>query len=139
MAIVSLTLGKFIAGIVIAILASSVISVAVSTILIAGPQGPAGPAGATGLTGTTGPAGAIGPKGDTGDTGTQGPQGATGDAGLQGPQGESGIGFEPTDYISIPPAAFVTITDGAYYGNGGYLRNDGSGYDRFLFVRSTSR
>ena len=48
MATVSLTMGKFIAGIVIAILASSAISVGVSTILITGPQGEIGPQGLAG-------------------------------------------------------------------------------------------
>ena len=45
MAAISLTMSKFIAGIIIAILASSVISIGVSTILISGPQGPKGDAG----------------------------------------------------------------------------------------------
>ena len=119
MAVVSLTLGKFIAGIIIAILASSAISVGVSTMLVAGPQGPEGPIGeqgdigpqgpigAKGDTGDTGLQGPTGPKGDTGDTGPQGQQGATGATGPQGPQGEKGIGFEPTGYIQIPASAFV--------------------------------
>jgi hypothetical protein len=42
MAIVSLTMGKFIAGIIVAILASSAISVGASTMLMVGPQGPEG-------------------------------------------------------------------------------------------------
>ena len=54
---------KFIVGILVAILASSIISVAVSTRLTAGPQG------TEGLQGTTGP---QGPKGDTGGTGATG-------------------------------------------------------------------
>jgi hypothetical protein len=53
----SLTMGKFIAAIVIAIIASSAISIGVSTQLIIDPQGP---------------------KGDTGDTGPQGLQGEQG-------------------------------------------------------------
>jgi hypothetical protein len=40
MAAVSITMGKLIAGIVIAILASSAISVGVSTQLAVGPEGP---------------------------------------------------------------------------------------------------
>jgi hypothetical protein len=47
MAAVSFSMGKFIAGIVIAILAASVISVGVS-MLVPGPQGPEGPQGDTG-------------------------------------------------------------------------------------------
>ena len=117
----SLTMGKFIAAIVIAIIASSAISIGVSTQLMTGPQGEKGdtgsqgPQGPKGDTGDTGPAGA---NGATGPQGTIGPTGATGAAGAigpQGPQGEQGIGFEPTGYISIPASAFVTSynTDGA--------------------------
>jgi hypothetical protein len=92
MATVSLTMGKFIAGIIIAILASSAISVGASTMLIVGPQGPEGPQGPQGeqgiqgLTGDTGPAGEAGPqgekgdKGDTGETGATGPEGPAGNA-----------------------------------------------------------
>jgi hypothetical protein len=119
MATVTLTMGKFIAGIVIAILVSSAISVGVSTILIAGLQGPKGPqgeqgeqgpAGLKGDTGDTGPQGPTGPKGDTGAIGATGQAGVTGPQGPegpQGPQGEPGVGVEPTGYISIPASAFV--------------------------------
>jgi hypothetical protein len=125
MAAVSLSMGKLIAGIVIAILASSAISVGVSTQLITGPEGPqglqgntgpqgpqgeqgeTGPQGATGPTGPTGDTGATGPQGPKGDTGDTGPTGATGPQGIQGPQGEPGIGFELTGSISVSAAAFV--------------------------------
>ena len=105
MAAVSITMGKLVAGIVIAILASSAIAVGASTMLAVGPEGPeglqgdtgpqglAGPQGEqgeTGPAGATGPAGPAGPKGDAGDTGPQGPKGDTGDTGPQGPQGEQG-------------------------------------------------
>jgi hypothetical protein len=96
MAAATLTMGKFIAGIVIAILASSTLSVGVSTILITGPQGPQGlqgeqgETGETGATGPQGPEGATGAKGDTGDTGLQGPSGPKGDTGDTGPQGATG-------------------------------------------------
>jgi hypothetical protein len=135
MAAVSLTMSKLIAVIVIAILASSAISVGVSTLLITGPQGeqgetgPQGPKGDTGDTGPQGLAGATGATGTTGakgDTGPKGDKGDTGDTGLQGeqgPQGEAGIGFEPTGYISIPPAAFTANYDSALVSN--YLRNVG--------------
>ena len=63
LAAVSITMGKLIAGIVIAILAASAIAVGASTMLAAGPEGPEGPQG---------------------DTGPQGPQGATGEAGATG-------------------------------------------------------
>ena len=129
-AAVSLTMGKLIAGILVAIVAASAISVGASTMLAAGPQGPEGPQGETGPQGPTGPKGEtgdIGPQGPagptgatgatgptgatgaTGATGPAGPTGATGATGPQGPQGEPGIGFEPTGYISIPASAFVSI------------------------------
>jgi hypothetical protein len=98
MAAVSMTMGKFIAVIVIAILASSAIAVGASTMLAAGPQGPEGPQGDTGPTGPAGPqgeqgeTGATGPRGDTGPTGSTGPKGDTGDT---GPQGEQGIQGPP--------------------------------------------
>ena len=103
-----MTMGKLIAIILIAILASSAIAVGASTMLAAGPEGPEGqqgetgpqgPQGEQGEQGETGPRGATGPtgpKGDTGDTGPQGPegpqgpQGATGPTGPQGPQGIQG-------------------------------------------------
>jgi zinc transporter ZupT len=44
-AVASITMGKFVAGIIIAILASSAISIGASTILAVGPQGPEGPQG----------------------------------------------------------------------------------------------
>ena len=96
MAAISLTMSKFIAGIIIAILASSVISIGVSTILISGPQGPKGdagdmgqqgPQGATGATGATGPQGATGSTGAAGANGATGETGTTGDQGPPGPQG----------------------------------------------------
>jgi hypothetical protein len=93
MVTVSISMGKFIAGIVITILAASAISVGVSTMLMVGPQGetgaqgPQGERGETGATGPVGDAGPAGPKGDTGDTGLQGPEGPQGE---QGPQGEMG-------------------------------------------------
>jgi len=96
MATVSLTMGKLIAVIVIAILASSAISVGASTILIVGPQGPEGPQGPQGEQGVQGLTGATGPAGPAGDTGATGPQGAkgdegdTGETGAIGPEGPAG-------------------------------------------------
>lgn len=113
----SVSITVFVAGILIAILASTVVSVAISSQLSVGPQGPdgiQGPKGDTGNQGPKGDTGNTGPKGDTGATGlqgltgTQGPKGDTGDTGpqgLEGPQGEPGIGFAPTGYISIPASA----------------------------------
>ena len=106
MAAISLTMGKLIAGIVIAIVAASAVSAGVS-MLIPGPQGPEGPEGQQGATGPqgpqgetgdTGPAGATGPAGPagaTGATGAKGDKGDTGDTGPQGPQGEQGIQGPP--------------------------------------------
>ena len=90
MAAISLTMGKFISGIVTAILASSAISVGASTMLIAGPQGPQGPKGDTGPAGPQGETGATGPIGPAGATGPQGPAGAKGDKGDTGETGATG-------------------------------------------------
>ena len=143
MATVSLTLTKFIAGIIIAILASSAISIGVSTMLITGtagiegpqgdmgpqgPEGPQGPAGTNGAQGATGPTGPKGDKGDTGGTGPQGAAGATGATGPIGPQGEPGIGFEPTSYISIPASEFIR---GGYNSNV-YISTDIRNYDSYI-------
>jgi len=64
----------FILGIVIAILASSIISTAVSMQWAQGPQGLKGEQGLQGEQGPSGPQGEKGDKGDTGDTGSQGPR-----------------------------------------------------------------
>ncbi len=131
--VMGISMTMFIAGVIVAILASSAISTVISTQLAVGPegpkgdtgdegpqgdigpqgqqglQGPAGPKGDTGEQGPQGPQGLQGeqgPEGPTGATGPQGPQGIQGPVGPQGPQGEPGIGFEPTGYISIPAAAF---------------------------------
>ncbi|NIT61405.1 MAG: hypothetical protein GWN00_35930 [Aliifodinibius sp.] len=97
MAAVTISMTKFIAGIVIAIVASSAISVGISTQLAVGPQGPEGSQGATG------PQGPAGPKGDTGDTGPQ------------GPQGEQGLGFETTGNITISPVALLPASNNTLY------------------------
>jgi len=123
MAAVSLTMGKLIAGIVIAILAASAIAIGASTMLTVGPQGPEGPEGPQGIQGIkgeTGETGATGPKGDTGNTGPQGPKGDTGDTGAQGPigpegpQGERGFGVPQQGNISVGYSAFVPTDLVAY-------------------------
>jgi hypothetical protein len=127
MAAVSITMGKLIAGIVIAILASSAISAGVS-MLIAGPQGPEGPQGDTGPqgtqgeqgeTGVTGPAGATGPAGSTGSTGATGATGATGS------QGPRGFGVPQKGNISVSAFAVVppTSDDSVSYSYSYGLRN----------------
>jgi len=109
MAAVSITMGKFIAGIAIAIVAASVISVGVS-MLIPGPQGPEGPQGEQGPQGSQGEqgeTGATGPVGATGATGAPGATGPKGDTGATGPQGERGFGMPQQGNISVPAFAFV--------------------------------
>jgi hypothetical protein len=115
-AAITMTMGKLIALGVIAILASSAVAIGASTMLITGPQGeqgeqgpagPQGPQGATGATGPTGPRGPTGPAGADGADGAVGPEGPQGIQGIQGIQGETGIGFEPTGYLSIHASAFV--------------------------------
>jgi len=94
----------FIAGLIIAILASSLISVVamsqLSTTL--GLKGEKGDKGDTGATGDAGANGATGPTGATGATGSQGLQGIQG---IQGPQGLRGFGTP--DYDS----GWIDITD----------------------------
>jgi hypothetical protein len=100
--LVSMTV--FLAGLIAAILVSSVVSAVVSTQWAVGPQGPEGPQGPQGeqgiqgLTGDTGPtgptgpagaAGATGPQGAKGDKGDKGDTGATGATGPQGPAGSA--------------------------------------------------
>jgi len=84
MSTVTLSMGKIVALIIIAILASSAVSIGASTILAAGPEGPEGPQGDQGIQGQQGL------KGDTGDTGPQGPAGATGLQGEKGDKGDTG-------------------------------------------------
>jgi hypothetical protein len=118
MAAVSLTMSKLAALIIIAILASSAISVGVSTMLITGPQGPEGPEGPQGEQGETGP---QGPEGDTGATGSAGAMGATGATGStgatgqQGPQGERGYGMPQQGNISVSFADFIPSEDVEYH------------------------
>jgi hypothetical protein len=73
MAAASITMSKFIAGLIITILIASTISagIAVSTQLITGPQGPQGEKG------ETGPQGPQGLQGEQGEKGSAGANGAT--------------------------------------------------------------
>ena len=84
MAATSITMSKFIAGLIITILVASAISagIAVSTQLITGPRGPQGEQGETGP---------QGPQGEQGETGATGPAGSAGAAGSQGSQGPAGV------------------------------------------------
>jgi hypothetical protein len=91
---------KFIAGLFIAVLASSILSTAVITqwainarpffMGIQGEQGIQGIQGEQGSEGETGPHGPKGEKGDKGEKGSQGAKGEKGNKGETGPQGELG-------------------------------------------------
>jgi predicted secreted protein len=106
----NLTTGKFAAGIVIAILVSSAVSIGVSTMLIAGPQGPEGPQGPQG---DPGPEGPQGPQGETGATGPAGATGAAGPAGSTGPEGPQGPQGEQGPYAPDYDSGWLDITDKA--------------------------
>ena len=104
MAQLEFTTSKFVVAIIIAILASSAISIGVTTMLTTGPQGPEGPQGELGpqgLQGETGAAGSTGSTGSTGATGVKGPQGSQGPPGPQGP------------YLPDYDSGWVDITDKA--------------------------
>ncbi len=77
----------FIAGLIVAILASSALSTVVATqwAIIQGPKGDKGD------TGPQGPQGEQGLQGIQGETGPQGPQGEQGPQGIQGPPGLPGV------------------------------------------------
>ena len=125
MATVSVSMTKFIAGIVIAILVSSAISIGVSTLVLSGAQGPKGDTGATGATGAQGPkgdtgaTGATGPSGATGATGAAGATGATGPTGATGATGAQGPYFPDYDSgwidISAMQGQNITITHNLNY------------------------
>lgn len=113
MATVSLTMSKLMAVIVITILASSAISIGVSTMLITGPEGPQGPqveTGATGATGLQGPKGDIGATGQTGPSGPSGPTGSTGPQGEQGPSGVTVVNY--TDIGSVSNVTYNSMDSG---------------------------
>jgi len=80
-----ITLGIFVAGIVIAILASSLVSTVISLQYSFGPKGEQGLQGLQGLQGVQGIQGVQGVKGDVGlngSTGLMGPQGPEGNVSL---------------------------------------------------------
>ena len=81
----------FMAGIIIAILASSAVSAVVSTQWAKGPKGDKG---------DTGPQGIQGLRGVNGSQGSQGLQGLKGDKGDQGPQGPAGT--LPVGFLTAP-------------------------------------
>jgi len=91
----AITKGTFIAGLIVAMLVSSIVTIGIITqpIALKGEKGDAGPQGISGLKGDTGDQGPAGPQGSQGiqgDTGPAGPQGATGPQGPTGPTGATG-------------------------------------------------
>jgi hypothetical protein len=95
----TLSMGKIVALIVIAILASSAISIGASTLLAVGPQGPEGPQGEQGIQGLKGDAGDTGPQGPAGATGPQGEKGDKGNTGETGATGPEGPPSNATRYV----------------------------------------
>ena len=87
----------FIAGLIIAILASSSISTIVSMQLAVGPQGEKGDTGSRGIQGIEGP---------QGEQGMQGPIGPQGEEGIQGEQGPPGVFITENMTGWLPAPAF---------------------------------
>jgi len=107
----SITQSKFIAGIIIAVLLASAISIGASTILITGPEGPQGETGPQGLKGDTGATGDTGLAGTPGAIGPQGLKGDKGDTGATGPQGPPGVGLiEYNDTYAQTSFGILTTT-----------------------------
>lgn len=107
----------FIVGLIIAILASSLISTLVSTqwAMIQGLKGDKGDTGQQGPQGETGPQGPEGPQGPQGEQGPQGPMG------LRGPEGPSGedanveadisvLKYPESDMMHIDSETILTFT-----------------------------
>jgi hypothetical protein len=110
MAEIVVSRNTFLMGIVIAILASSLLSTVISSQLAVGPQGPKGDQGIAGTQGVQGTQGEVGPQGDQGFTGPKGDTGDTGpigEQGLIGPQGPQGVSPWENGSISISAAAFA--------------------------------
>jgi len=116
MAEVVVSRNTFLMGIVIAILASSLLSTVISSQLAVGSQGPKGDQGIAGAQGVQGLQGVQGTQGEVGPQGEEGPAGPKGDTGDTGPMGEQGIigpqgpqGVSPWENgsISISAAAFA--------------------------------
>ena len=108
---ITLSTTTLILGLVIAIIASGVVS-SVATqqfapTIITGPQGPQGDPGPPGPQGEQGPIGLEGPIGPQGVQGAQGPQGE------QGPQGPAGLtGIVSTDLsgqLNVPAGSFTIL------------------------------
>lgn len=105
----------FLAGIIVAILVSSIVSAVISTQLAMGPQGLEGPQGVPGIPGETGATGATGPQGPQGNTGDTGEQGLIGPEGPQGPEGV---------YLGAPTYTVYSL-------NGTYYAKDQNGVNQY--------
>lgn len=117
---ISLSTTTLILGLIIAIIASGIVSSVATQQLtpsvITGPQGPPGPQGEQGPIGPEGPPGPQGAQGPIGPEGPAGSQGEQGEQGPIGPQGEPGDpasskyirgwGEFPIDHTNIPETAF---------------------------------
>jgi len=101
MAEVVVSRNTFLMGLIIAILASSLLSTVISSQLAFGPQGPEGDQGIAGAQGLQGLQGSQGVQGTQGEVGPQGEQG------IIGPQGPQGISPWENGSISISAAAFA--------------------------------
>lgn len=115
---VAISKAEFLSGLIIAILASSAISTAVSVQWARGPKGDKGSQGDTGLQGPQGIQGSQGIQGIQGLQGLQGIQGLQGLQGIQGPPGvftiENMSGWLPapaydSGWVSIFPSYPHTI------------------------------
>ncbi len=97
----------FLAGLVVAVLVASAISVAVASVLAVGPRGPQGLQGLQGEKGD---------KGDTGDAGATGATGATGAAGATGATGATGAKGDKGDTGAVGPAGAAPrfMTEGSF-------------------------
>lgn len=102
---------KFVAGILLAILIASAVSIGFNQLS----PGPAGPKGDKGDTGDAGVAGLAGPKGDAGDrgaTGATGSTGTTGAAGASGATGPAGLGVTPGSLVTPAyDSGWINITN----------------------------
>ena len=92
--------GTLIAGLIIAIVVSIMISTQASMLLSLGPQGPRG---------EEGPKGNIGIRGPDGPQGIQGIQGIQGEQGPIGPDGPEGVSPWENSSITISPQDFTNV------------------------------
>lgn len=116
MAAASITMSKFIAGLIITILIASTISagIAVSTQLITGPRGPQGENGEQGTQGPQGEQGETGPAGSSGAAGATGATGTQGQAGVNGATWLNGTGV-PSSSLGSNGDFYLNLANGDVY------------------------